>query len=173
MSQAAIAALDHWHDLLAQNISDLGWRCLFHYNRSKRETRNGIFLDDDSEFPIALNTALGHADVYCARPDVVSLVSSIAETVPWHPVLAGDELPSEIGFLHLTTPLTIADVHGKNMRIYAVQWYPSTVVLRSGEDTHTATVVAWAFTAVPATHSTTTTHPMPCTSSGGFVGRWR
>lgn len=146
MSQAATAALDIWREIGSEIASPVGWR---YHSLWNKNNRNVAGMEDDEDFPDALVRSLVNSPIYSARPDTVALVDATAANVPYHPVLAGDELPSPSGFVVLGEPLSMIDVHGKTMRVHAMQWWPTVVNLRvQGEAaTHAKAAAAVAYVA--------------------------
>lgn len=145
MTAAALDALDAWREIGEFIASPRGWEWLETFNRLERERRTGLSFHqtDDSDFPDTVLRALLMSSVYAARPDTVDLVTAAAETVPYHPVLSGDELPTKYGFVRLAKPFTIRDVRDRDIRVHAVQWWPTSVRLQHPGGEQQAAAVAY------------------------------
>lgn len=146
MSQFAMRALDAWREIGEQHCSKVGWNYLSGFNAegARRRQLGTAHMAEFDEFPDTVMQALVRSEIYAVRPDTVDLVSAAAETIPYHPVLAGDELPSDVGFAFLGKSIGRLDIRGKMLRVHALQWWPTTVQL-VGPDGPTARVAAVAY----------------------------
>jgi hypothetical protein len=144
MSSAATKGLEVWHEIGAQNTSEFGWQFLENYNSSLSGETNKIFLTKDEDLPDTLMRTWGMSEIFVARSDTVDLVSAAADSLPYHPVLAKDEIPGDFGFLWLMKPLSILDRHGKVIRVHCVQWWPSDLAIMRGDEKHNARVITYA-----------------------------
>lgn len=142
MSRAALQALDAWREIGEQNTSRAGRLYLHGFNQSAVDKGDTIHMPDGDQFVDTLMRVLALGEIYSAQPDTVDLVSAAAETIPYHPVLAGDELPSPFGFLYLAKPIGTRDVHGKMIRVHAIQWWPSLMQIERERGTPAATAAA-------------------------------
>jgi hypothetical protein len=144
MSSAATKALEVWHEIGEQNISDFGWQFLEAYNASLAREKGKVMLQKDEDLPDTLMRAWSASEIFVARPDTVDLVSAAADSLPYHPVLAKDEIPAPTGFLWLMRPISILDWRGDTIRVHCVQWWPSDMVIMRGDEEHHARAISFA-----------------------------
>jgi hypothetical protein len=120
--RAASEALDFWRAVGEQNVSDFGWAFLEAYNSSASKAPNTVHMPS-GQLPDTLMRTWANSEIFVARPDTVDLVTAAAQSLPYHPVLAWDEMPCDFGFLRLLKPLQIWDRQGRTLCAHAIQWW--------------------------------------------------
>lgn len=97
------------------------------YALSRGAIRHLVALGEDASE--VYRTALEGAETFYASPDMVTLTEHASQTMP-NETLSPSDLPADLGFLWIPTPISHFDIRGKLLRTSAFLWHAQGDTLR-------------------------------------------
>jgi hypothetical protein len=134
MTPGHFQALEDQLDLMRWVGSKSGLAMIGALNKSQKK-QGRHFHEHDEALAESLAEALNVASTFWVDEHSTGMIGTAAETVPYHPQLSIHDLPAEAGWVVFEHPFEIIDMHDKLMRIGALLWWKSSMVVHDAEGT--------------------------------------